>query len=587
MCGPMYEEELKFWGVDEKQMEPCCWGKYTQHREAEENLKAFVGPGFEDLRTPSDNFGLGLGSGESLDENSSKWQRLQPKMWAILDEPHSSRLAKGVSYMSCIFITVSIAIFCATTMPSIRQTSSEKNAVMGSIKELDYVEMICSIFFTIEFLMRFISCPSKLRFIRGIMNWIDFVAVVPYFVSLIKHDPKVKMLVVIRILRLFRFIKLSYGLQIMVQTLKASSHELILLLLMLLIPVVMFSSIVYYIEVILQEKESEFSSVPASFWWCLITMTTVGYGDMTPATWPGKVVGGACAICGVLIVALPISVIGNNFNLYYSHAQARLKLPVKQRRLVLGAVGLLSKQELSSRRNKKTKLTGLDYELCTSDELSSSMNSIQLQQRRTRSGARPDQLTDQHEEAIRAAFPVGGMQGIDAVSREDIFSPDEEKEQLLQNKHKSSREGTDDEYHSAAPSLNVTINPASQHGCHSDGGPSSETLTKDCKPTQNDGCLNVSNGLRDTKRKLSWSDSRLSEYRARTSLYSPVSFTDQNTRNVMANGNCNSTETNKDFVPTRERTLSALPDYNRNRRKGLSMAHATSKGDPDFMETKI
>ena len=152
-----------------------------------------------------------------------------------------------------------------------------------------------------------------------------------------------------------RFVKLSYGLQIMIHTLKASSHELVLLLLMLLIPVVMFSSIVYYIEIIL-DKKSHFNSVPQSFWWCLITMTTVGYGDLTPQTWPGKIIGGACAVCGVLIVALPISVIGSNFNLYYAHAQARLKLPVKQHRLVLGGVpGLLTKhQELSSRRKKKS-----------------------------------------------------------------------------------------------------------------------------------------------------------------------------------------------------------------------------------------
>jgi len=85
-------------------------------------------------------------------------------------------------------------------------------------------------------------------------------------------------------------------------------------------------------------------------------MTTVGYGDLTPQTWPGKIIGGACAVCGVLIVALPISVIGSNFSLYYAHAQARLKLPVKQHRLVLGGVpGLLTKhQELSSRRKKKS-----------------------------------------------------------------------------------------------------------------------------------------------------------------------------------------------------------------------------------------
>ena len=153
----------------------------------------------------------------------------------------------------------------------------------------------------------------------------------------------------------FRFVKLSYGLQIMIHTLKASSHELVLLLLILLIPVVMFSSIVYYIEIMI-DNNSDFSSVPQSFWWCLITMTTVGYGDFTPQTWPGKIIGGACAVCGVLIVALPISVIGSNFSLYYAHAQARLKLPMKQHRLVLGGVpGLLTKhQELSSRRKKKS-----------------------------------------------------------------------------------------------------------------------------------------------------------------------------------------------------------------------------------------
>ena len=156
-------------------------------------------------------------------------------------------------------------------------------------------------------------------------------------------------------LSFFRFVKLSYGLQIMIHTLKASSHELVLLLLILLIPVVMFSSIVYYIEIMIN-NQSVFSSVPQSFWWCLITMTTVGYGDLTPQTWPGKIIGGACAVCGVLIVALPISVIGSNFSLYYAHAQARLKLPMKQHRLVLGGVpGLLTKhQELSSRRKKKS-----------------------------------------------------------------------------------------------------------------------------------------------------------------------------------------------------------------------------------------
>ena len=164
----------------------------------------------------------------------------------------------------------------------------------------------------------------------------------------------------------------------MIHTLKASSHELVLLLLILLIPVVMFSSIVYYIEIMI-DKKSDFSSVPQSFWWCLITMTTVGYGDLTPQTWPGKIIGGACAVCGVLIVALPISVIGSNFNLYYAHAQARLKLPMKQHRLVLGGVpGLLTKhQELSSRRKKKSAaVPSIDAEMSMVTERTSLRSSM-------------------------------------------------------------------------------------------------------------------------------------------------------------------------------------------------------------------
>lgn len=93
MCGPMFEQELMFWGIDEKQMEPCCWAKYTQHREAEENLKAFVGPGFEpdlkqnDMRRSTSSLLSGF-------EKESWWQKVKPKVWEHLDEPHSSKLAK-------------------------------------------------------------------------------------------------------------------------------------------------------------------------------------------------------------------------------------------------------------------------------------------------------------------------------------------------------------------------------------------------------------------------------------------------------------------------------------------------------------
>nr|XP_043870254.1 potassium voltage-gated channel subfamily A member 7-like [Solea senegalensis] len=189
------------------------------------------------------------------------------------------------------------------------------------------VETMCICWFSFELLMRFACCPSKIHFFKDVMNIIDFSAILPFFVTLgtelaKDHDdsPTTSLAIirVIRLVRVFRIFKLSRhskGLQILGQTLRASMRELGLLIFFLFIGVIIFSSAIYFAEA--DHAHTAFISIPHAFWWAVVTMTTVGYGDMFPETVWGKLVGSMCAIAGVLTISLPVPVIVSNFSYFY------------------------------------------------------------------------------------------------------------------------------------------------------------------------------------------------------------------------------------------------------------------------------
>lgn len=171
------------------------------------------------------------------------------------------------------------------------------------------------------------------------MNIIDLLALVPLYFQLIITATKtehcylderfvIEIMFILRIFRMFRIfhlVKHYQALKILVCALKASLQELLMLSIFLIIGMLVFASMIYYAERqdANNSKNSKFTTIPMAFWWAIITMTTVGYGDVYPTTTIGYFVGTGCAVSGVLLVALTIPVISNNFSLFYTHVRSR------------------------------------------------------------------------------------------------------------------------------------------------------------------------------------------------------------------------------------------------------------------------
>ena len=193
---------------------------------------------------------------------------------------------------------------------------------------LDRIFEISSIYFTLGFLIRVLFCPCKMKFFKSFMNWMDFLTILPYFLSFVSDDERIDWLVPLKTIRLYRLFSLSISFQIMLKAILSSVSELILGLGTIIIPLILFSCFIYLAE---KDTNSEmFGNVPESFWWAIVTMTTLGYGDKVPVTGVGKMIGVACALCGVVIIALPISVVGNNFYFLFTQARTRKKKPSKE-----------------------------------------------------------------------------------------------------------------------------------------------------------------------------------------------------------------------------------------------------------------
>lgn len=283
VCVLSFHEDLFYWGIDECYIETCCHLKYHQKKDTI----------LEEMRKEEE------AEKEKINEARFKGcccPKLRKSIWDLMENPQTSRAARAIAFVSIFFVVVSSVTLTLNTIPELQvrvnsstqlkahdQTKSVNNndpffnqnhhVVYADNPIFETIEAICIAWFTLEYVLRLCSTPDKLNFVKGPLNLIDLVSILPYYLSLFITNQNINfnnarrvltLFRVLRILRIFKLARHSTGLKSLGYTLKRSNKELGLLMMFLSIAILLFSSLAYFAE--REEHDTKFISIPASFW---------------------------------------------------------------------------------------------------------------------------------------------------------------------------------------------------------------------------------------------------------------------------------------------------------------------------------
>ncbi|XP_041080512.1 potassium voltage-gated channel subfamily S member 1-like [Polyodon spathula] len=328
LCVFSFCQEIEYWGINEFFLDSCCSYRY-QDRKLENRDKSW------DEESDVSSIDTSVDEISDLTKDILLFRDMhcgavRKCLWLTLENPGYSIPSKLFSFISISVVLTSIATMCINSLPEY-QVFDEDGTVLDD-RTLQILEYFCVSWFSFEVLARMILAPNRKKFFLNPLNQIDLVSVLPIYFTLLfdlsvggdsgKLGNLGKLVQVLRLMRIFRVLKLarhSTGLRSLGATLKHSYREVGSLLLYLAVGVSVFSGMAYTAE---YEEEVGLDTIPACWWWGTVSMTTVGYGDVVPVTIAGKLAASGCILGGILVVALPITIIFNKFSHFYRKQKA-------------------------------------------------------------------------------------------------------------------------------------------------------------------------------------------------------------------------------------------------------------------------
>jgi len=261
----------------------------------------------------------------NVDDTLLGARKLRQHIYYLFHDENYNKSSLFVLMFIIALIILSTIFYILETVPAFSETKKQRDFWERS-------ELIVTLLFTIEYLMRIITVRNRCRYIIKPMNVVDLLAVLPYYVEKVLPQLPSTSLRVLRIIRLARLGRLrnlfSEYIEVMSRALWNAAEEAgPMMFLMIMLEVVLFGASVYAFENG-NHKDGSFASIPDTMWWAFVTMTTVGYGDLAPITNFGRVLGVFCMFSGIVLMAICVIIIGGNFEQVHQslHSEKLAKL---------------------------------------------------------------------------------------------------------------------------------------------------------------------------------------------------------------------------------------------------------------------